>query len=328
MSKNSVIVTGGAGFIGSHLVKSLAKDGYKVIIIDDLRTGKEENIEIVKKELTDEGNSDAARNIEFIKGSITDKKLIEQIFKNNTIDYVFNLAALVSVAESMEKPELTVEINTKGVLVLLEQARRNGIKKFFHASSAAVYGDSPKIPKVETMRPEPKSPYAITKLDGEYFLEMYRLEYGMPTVSLRFFNVYGPRQDPKSQYAAAIPIFIWRALQNKEIIIFGDGLQTRDFIYVEDIVRAIKLVTIERPEAHWVYNAARGGRITILELAKKIIQLTGSSSRIVHDKPRPGDVRHSQASIKRIKKLGFKPQVTLEEGLRRTIEFFKNNMPE
>lgn len=326
MSKNAVLVTGGAGFIGSHLSKSLAEDGYKVIILDDLRTGKEENIKIIKEELASEGRKEQAENIHFVKGSITDKKIVEQIFTQNRIDYVFNLAALVSVAESMEKPDLTVEINTKGVLVLLEQSRKSNIKKFFHASSAAVYGDSPKIPKVETMRPEPKSPYAITKLDGEYFLEMYRLEHKMPTVSLRFFNVYGPRQDPKSQYAAAIPIFIWRALRNEDIVIFGDGLQTRDFIYVGDIVRAIKLVTIEKPDAHWVYNAARGGRITILELAKKIIQLTGSKSRIVHDKPRPGDVRHSQASIKRIKKLGFKPQVSLEEGLRKTIEFFKDQI--
>ncbi len=299
-----ILVTGGAGFIGSHIVEHFHNKD-EVIVLDNLRSGYKKNLE--------------GYNIKFVQGSVTDARLVKKVTKG--VDFIFHLAALVSVPESMSDPKTTLSINVNGTLNLLEAARENGVKKIVLSSSAAVYGDNPVVPKVETMLPEPKSPYAITKLDGEYYFKMYQGEFGVPTVCLRYFNVFGPRQDPSSQYAAAVPIFIHRALRNKDIIIYGDGEQTRDFIFVKDVVKANAFVA-QNSEAMSVYNVARGGRITINELAEKIIRLTDSKSSIKYVEERPGDVKHSQADISKLKTLGVNPDFDLDEGLKATIEFF------
>ena len=189
-------------------------------------------------------------------------------------------------------------------------------------SSAAIYGDNPTVPKLETMYPEPKSPYAITKLDGEYYLNMFRAEGKINTAAVRFFNVFGPRQDPKGAYAAAVPIFIEKAVKGEDITVYGDGSQTRDFIYVKDIVGALTFVA-EHPEVTGVFNAGYGGQITIEELAQNIIKAAGSSSKVLHAPERPGDVKHSRACADKLRNAGWQPRHTLPEGLATTLEYFK-----
>ncbi len=303
-----VLVTGGAGFIGSSIVEHFHKEA-EVRVLDNLRTGYRENIE--------------AFDVELIVGSITDRTAVTRAMQG--VDYVFHLAAMISVPESMEKPCQCVEINTTGTLNVLQAAAEAGVKKLCLSSSAANYGDNPTVPKVETMIPEPKSPYAVTKLDGEYYCRIFHDEGWLNTACLRYFNVFGPRQDPKSQYAAAIPIFIHRAVCNEPITIFGDGGQTRDFIFVRDVVAAnVYMATSE--ELTGVYNVAYGQCRTIRETAEKIIELTGSSSRIQFGPVRAGDVRHSQACIDKLLAAGFTPSGQFDEGLNETIEFFKNKV--
>lgn len=297
-----VLVTGGAGFIGSHIVEHF-QDKAEVVVFDNLRTGFKRNIEKF--------------GVNFVEGSVTD--LTSLLNASRGVDCIFHLAAMISVPESIIKPFECVEINVKGTLNVLKAASENKVKKVVLSSSAAIYGDNPKVPKVETMLPEPKSPYAVTKLDGEYYLNLYQKEWNVRTASLRYFNVFGPRQDPKSQYAAAIPIFVHNAIRNKDITIFGDGLQTRDFVYVKDVVGA-NVFAMDNAEG--VYNVACGGKITINDLAQKIIKITNSKSKIVHMDERPGDVKHSMADISKISALGFRPAFNQDEGLARTIEYF------
>ena len=233
------------------------------------------------------------------------------------------MAAMISVPESMGKPIECVEINTTGTLVVLEEAAKAGVKKMCFSSSAANYGDNPVVPKVETMLPEPKSPYAITKLDGEYYCDMFSREGRLDTGVMRYFNVFGPRQDPGSAYAAAVPIFIDKAAKNETITIFGDGEQTRDFIYVKDIVSANVFLAMNNTPSGF-FNVAYGGRLTINDLARKIIELTGSSSKIEYAPERAGDVMHSMASVDKIMAAGFEPISSFDEGLRATIAFFQH----
>jgi UDP-glucose 4-epimerase len=229
---------------------------------------------------------------------------------------------LVSVPESMAKPSECVEINVLGLLNVLEEASAAGVRKLVFASSAAVYGDNPTVPKLESMLPEPKSPYAITKLDGEYYLGMFQREGRLETAAIRFFNVFGPRQDPKGAYAAAVPIFIEKAIKGEDITVFGDGEQTRDFIYVKDIVGAL-VFAAETAGVTGVFNAGYGGQITINQLAKHLLANAGSSSRVLHAPERPGDVKHSRASADLLLQAGWQPRHTLEEGLAATFEWFK-----
>ena len=298
-----VLITGGAGFIGSHLVEHFSGSGHQVRVLDNLRTGHLANLE--------------GLDCDFRRGSVTDIAELEKAMDG--VDLVFHLAAMVSVPESMEHPDECVRINTLGALNVLAVARKAGARKVVLASSAAVYGDNPQVPKREDMLPEPKSPYAVTKLDGEYYLRMYREAWGLDTVSLRFFNVFGPRQDPASQYAAAVPIFVHRALRHEDLVIFGDGGQVRDFIFVKDLVRAI-LLAVDR--GNEVYNVGRGEFITVLELAQRIISVTGSRSKIVFAGERPGDIRASYADISRLRGLGFTPSADLDSGLAATVEYF------
>jgi len=298
-----ILVTGGAGFIGSHLVEHFHPD-HEVVVVDNLRSGRRENL--------------AGFRHTFHQVSITDRDSLIALFEG--VDLVFHMAAMVSVPESLKAPSECVEINTLGTLNVLEAARSSGVKGVVLASSAAVYGDNPVVPKVESMLPEPKSPYAVTKLDGEHFMQIYGSQWGLKTVSLRFFNVFGPRQDPTSQYAAAIPIFVHRALHGQDIVIYGDGSAVRDFVFVKDVVNACLLAA---EQGGGVLNVARGEYITILELARLIKQLTGSSSKIVHADPRPGDIHTSYADISRIERLGFKPSPDQTENLLQTIRFFQ-----
>jgi UDP-glucose 4-epimerase len=300
-----ILITGGAGFIGSHIAEHFSSIAREIRVIDNYRTGCANNLDGLP--------------ISMIEGSVTDRALVAKAVEG--IDFIFHMAAMVSVPESISKPAECLEINVQGLLNVLEEASTAGVKKIVLASSAAIYGDNPTVPKVETMLPEPKSPYAITKLDGEYYLDIYRREGRIESASLRFFNVFGPRQDPNGAYAAAVPIFLDKALKNEDITIYGDGSATRDFIYVKDIVGALAFAA--HHDIQGTFNVGYGGQMTIRELAETIIAAAGSSSRIIHAPARAGDVRHSRASAEKLRAAGWTPQFTLEEGLTTTLASFR-----
>ncbi len=305
MSKR-VLITGGAGFIGSHLVRLFAGQA-EVTVLDDLRSGHERNLEGV--------------GCRFLRGSILDTSALREAIAG--AEEVYHLAAMVSVPESVAKPAECAALNTEGTRQVLAAALATGARKVVLASSAAIYGDDPTVPKLETMSPKPKSPYAETKLAGERLLEEYRRAHGLGTTSLRFFNVFGPRQDPRSAYAAAVPIFIAKALRDEPIGIHGDGGQTRDFIHVTDIVGA--LAYAGRTDAlAGTYNVGYGRRQTILALAEEIVKLTGSRSRIEFLAPRAGDVRHSLASTERLLAAGWQPRSSVSAGLAETVAYFRS----
>jgi len=300
-----VLITGGAGFIGSHIAQHFQGKA-EVVVLDNFRSGHRRNLEGLQ--------------VELIEGSILDRAALDRAMRG--VDLVFHLAAMISVPESMLKPRECVEINATGTLHVLEAAAEAKARKVVLASSAAIYGDNPTVPKVETMAPEPKSPYAVTKLDGEYYLEMFRRERGLATASLRFFNVFGPRQDPGSPYAAAVPIFIEKALRGDPVAIFGDGGATRDFIYVKDIVGALVFAATQEAAAG-TYNVGYGRKMTVLELAREVLRLTGSSSPIEHKPERLGDVRHSMASSDKLQAVGWRPAHSVAEGLAATVGHFR-----
>ena len=300
-----ILVTGGAGFIGSHLVEYFQGKA-EVRVLDSLRTGYLKNLE--------------GFDVEFIQGDIRDREIVRKAMQG--VDLVFHLAALISVPESMEKIAECVDINVNGLLVVLEEAAAAGVKKLCFSTSAAIYGDNPEVPKRETMIPEPKSPYAITKLDGEYYCNMFTQTGRLQTACLRYFNVFGPRQDPKSAYAAAVPIFTAKAVANEPMTIYGDGEQTRDFIYVKDIVAAN--VFMATNDFTGVYNIAYGKKITINDLASEIIRLTGSKSKIIHLPERAGDVKHSMAAVDKLNATGFKPSFNFDLGMKATVEYFQS----
>ncbi|TDO73265.1 UDP-glucose 4-epimerase [Flavobacterium chryseum] len=301
------VITGGAGFIGSHIAEHLSNEGHQVTILDSLRTGFEHNLK--------------GLNVDFVKGDIRDENLVNEVIDG--VAGVFHLAALVSVPESLLKIRECIEINTIGTINILEAAKNNAGCKVVLSTSAANYGNNPILPKVETMFPEPMTPYAITKLDGEYYLKMYLDQYQVPTASLRYFNVFGPRQNPESAYAAAVPIFINKALQNEPITIYGDGLQTRDFIYVKDVVKANILASQKGDET---YNVALGHSTSVLELAEKIIKITNSKSQIKFLEARPGDIKHSKANPEKFNQLGFKPEYIIDKALEETILFYEQEL--
>jgi UDP-glucose 4-epimerase len=305
------IVTGGAGFIGSHLAQELAKQGYQVVILDDLSTGKMENIQSLL-------NKD---NVTFVRGSITELPLLQKPFDN--VDYVFHQAALARVPFSIQNPLASHEANITGTLNVLVVAKEQGVKKVIYASSSSIYGDTPTLPKKEDMPPNPQSPYAVTKLAGEYYCRVFQEVYALPTVCLRYFNVYGPRQDPNSQYAAVIPKFIQQALNGKPPVIFGDGEQTRDFTFVQDVVEANILAA--ESNATGIFNIGKGERSSVNNLAELIIRLSGNGNTIkpVHVEPRAGDLEHSLADISKSSSFGYEPKFSLEEGLKETIRSFR-----
>ena len=302
-----ILVTGGAGFIGSHLVEHFQGKA-EIRVLDNLRTGYRRNLDGLEAE--------------FIEGSILDGDLVKRAVEG--VDYVFHCAALISVPESMAKPQECVDLNVSGLLNVLEASAAAGVRKLVLASSAAIYGDNPTVPKLETMAPEPRSPYAITKLDGEYYNTLFTAEGRLETASLRFFNVFGPRQDPSSAYAAAIPIFIRKALAGEPITIYGDGEQTRDFIHVKDIVAALAFAAAT-PGVTGVFNVGYGASTTINEIARAIIADAGSRSEIRYQPARAGDVKHSLASVEKLRAAGFRPASSLREGLAATLSYFSQH---
>lgn len=309
MKNQRVLVTGGAGFIGSNLAGELAREN-EVVILDDLSTGRMENIkELLKKE-----------NVKFIRGSITDLELLQKLSAD--IDYVFHHAAMHSVPASVKNPISSNNVNINGTLNVLIAARDNQIKKVVFASSCAVYGDGGVIPIVETAPLNPKSPYAVAKIAGEYYCRVFSEIYGLPSVSLRYSNVYGPRQNPNSEYAAVIPKFISNVLDGRPPVIFGDGLQTRDFVYVKDVVRANILAVETRGTG--VFNIGGGSRITILELARTIIHLLGKNVEPLHEEPREGDIRHSSADSSKANSFGYESEYSLKDGVKELIRWFNN----
>ena len=304
------LITGGAGFIGSHLAEHLVKKGENVRLIDDLSTGKRENISSVM---------DA---VEFIEGSILDKGIMQKACEG--VDYVLHEAAIPSVPRSVEDPLGTHEAAATGTLVVLDAARAAKVKRVIYAASSSAYGDTPTLPKQEDMKPDPLSPYAIAKLAGEYYAKVYYEIFGLETVSLRYFNVFGPRQDPESLYAAVIPIFITKLLRGERPVIYGDGEQSRDFTYIDNVVEANIAACTAEGAAGQIFNIASGGRITISELFKRISEIIVSDVDPIYGEKKPGDVRHSLADISLAEKiLGYEPKVGLEEGLRKTVEWYK-----
>jgi len=308
MESKRVVVTGGAGFIGSHLAEEMAGRGYHTVILDDLSTGRIENIEKLLK----------SSNVEFIRGSITDLPLLQEVFEGAL--YVFHQAALPSVPRSIESPQLSHQANLTGTLNVLIAARDNAVRKVIYASSSSVYGDTPTLPNGEDMTPSPLSPYAVTKLAGEYYCRVFHQVYGLATVCLRYFNIYGPRQDPNSQYSAVIPRFIQSVCGGNPPTIFGDGEQTRGFIFVKDAVEANILAA--EGDACGVFNISQEESITINQLAELIIEIVGNNVQPVHQEPRPGDIRHSLADVSKAKAFGYEPKYDLRSGLAETIRWF------
>lgn len=304
------LVTGGAGFIGSNLVAKLVKTGKKVRILDNFSTGRPGNLK------------DFGSKVEVLKGDIRDLKTARRAVKG--IKYVFHEAALPSVPRSVADPLTSNEVNIGGILNMLVASRDEGVERFMFASSSSVYGDTPVLPKKEDMLPSPLSPYAVHKLTGEHYCRIFFTLYGLKTFALRYFNVFGPRQDPASQYAAVIPLFVGAIRAGKSPTIYGDGNQTRDFTFVDDVVSAnICCCTAPVTAAGGVYNVACGRRITVNALANGLIKIIGSKVKSVHVPARAGDVRDSQADSSRAMKiLGWKPAVKFEDGLKTTVEWF------
>jgi len=306
-----VVITGGAGFIGSNLAEYWVNNNADVTVIDNLRTGFEKNIAPFKE-------------IKFYKRSITERDFVFEALKG--ADYVFNLAALVSVPESVEKPEETHDININGLKNLLDASVEHRVKKLVHTSSAAIYGDDPRMPKIESMEAKPISPYGTTKYGGELLCNEYNEKFGLQTISLRYFNVYGPRQNPYGAYTSVIPIFSLKALKKEPMIIFGDGEQTRDFVYVKDVVAA-NVLAAQKEGVNGVFNVANGETISINELAHKINNITGAGCEIIYQPLRAGDIKHSSASVDKAKKeLGFKGKSNLDEGLSVTIDYYRKEL--
>ncbi len=303
------VVTGGAGFIGSHIVENLLEKNYRVSVLDNLSTGRTSNIENWAKD----------GEIEFIQGSITNPRILKKAFAG--ADYVFHEAAIPSVPKSVKRPRPSHDANATGTLNVLIAARDAGVKKVVYASSSSVYGDTPTLPKVETMAPNPLSPYAVSKLAAEYYCTVFTGVYGLPTACLRYFNVYGPRQDPNSPYAAVIPIFLRLLEKGESPVIYGDGEQTRDFTFVKDVAEAN--VRAAESSATGVFNLGNHQRTTLNELTGKLIEITGHTDiKPVYKDPRPGDIKHSLADISRAKAFGYDPQYGIDEGLKETCAYF------
>ena len=312
MNKKTYLVTGGAGFIGSHIAERLVRDGHNVRVLDDLSSGHEVNLDPIRNE------------VEFIEGDIRDTKVVNEASKG--VHVVFHEAALGSVPRSVADPVTTHQVNITGTLNVFLAARDAGVRRVVYASSSSVYGETPVLPKREAMVPQPLSPYALSKLAGEHYSSVFKQVYNFEIVSLRYFNIFGPRQDPESQYAAVIPRFITSLLNGKAPVVYGDGLQSRDFTFVENVVNANLLASEADGIAGEVFNVACGGRYTLLDLLAKTKEILGSDIEPVHEASRAGDVRDSQASIEAAQDaFGYHVSVDFAEGLQKTIEWYREN---
>jgi nucleoside-diphosphate-sugar epimerase len=310
-NKFRILVTGGAGFIGSNLTEALLQRGHRVRVLDNYSTGKRENLAFAKK----------YNSLEVVRGDICNRATCIRATKS--IEYVFHQAALASVQRSVEDPGLTNLVNAVGTLNILLTARDAGVKRVIYAASSSAYGDTPALPKRENMPASPLSPYALQKYIGEQYCHLFTQLYGLETVSLRYFNIFGPRQDPASLYSAVIPKFIDALKNGKRPTIYGDGKQSRDFTYIDNVVHANLLALSAKCLHGEVVNVACGSRISLNQLIRILQQIFGSKITPIYEEPRQGDVKHSLADITRAKKvLKYKPKVDIETGLKRTVEYF------
>lgn len=309
----TVLVTGGAGFIGSHIAAAMMAAGARVRVLDDLSTGHRENLDEIGGDL------------DFVQGSVADEELLKKALAG--VEVVFHEAAIPSVPRSVEAPKQTHIASVDGTFSLLVAARESGVRRVVYAASSSAYGDQPTLPKVEHMAPDPLSPYAVAKLVGEYYCRVFTRVYGLETVSLRYFNVFGPRQDPGSQYSGVVSRFISALLTNERPVIFGDGEQSRDFTYIENVVHANMSAATSKDASGKVINVANGQRITLNELLAELKDLTGKNDVTAEYRdPRVGDVKHSLADITLAKQyLGYESRVELREGLQRTIDWWKSS---
>ncbi len=313
------LITGGAGFIGSNIAEELLQRGHNVRILDNFSTGQRRNIELLKTNLP------SAAQLTVIEGDLRSYHIVQEAVEG--ADYILHQGALPSVPRSVRDPLTSNEVNVVGTLNLLQAARQAGVKRLVYASSSSIYGDNPTLPKVETMEPMPLSPYAVSKLAAEQYCRVFHQLYGFETVALRYFNVFGPRQDPNSFYSAVIPKFISAALQNKPLTVHGDGLQSRDFTYIANVVNANLLACESSDAAGQVMNVSCGERYTLLDLIRALETLLGKPIKVQHTNPRPGDVKHSQADISRARKLlGYEPLVGFKEGLAKTVAWYRQQI--
>jgi nucleoside-diphosphate-sugar epimerase len=304
------LVTGGAGFIGSNTVDELVRRGHSVVVLDDLSSGKEDNLAEIRNKIT------------IIKGSITDIEIVRKAMYE--AEYVLHLAARTSVPRSVKDPIETNKINIDGTLNVLVAARELKVKRVVFAGSSAAYGETPTLPKIETMEPQPVSPYGVTKYVGELYCQTFGRCYGLENVALRYFNIFGPRQDPSSPYSGVLAKFCAAFLEDSQPVVFGDGEQTRDFTYVDNAVQA-NLFACEAPNVSGkVFNVGVGGRVSLNEVLRELRKITGKNLEAKYEPPRDGDIRDSQADISQAREfLGYQPNVTFEEGLARTYEWYR-----
>ena len=306
------LITGGAGFIGSHIAEELVRQGCLVTVLDNLASGRLKNLESIKT------------GVKFVQGDIQDEPVLAEAAQG--CDVVFHEAAVVSVTKTVAEPVSSTAVNDLGTLKVLEAARQNRVKRVVLASSSAVYGDDPQLPKIESMATGPLSPYAVQKLTNEYYALLYQRLYGLETVCLRYFNVYGPRQDPSSPYSGVISIFMTQAKRGLAPIIYGDGLQSRDFVFVKDVVQANILAASSPGASGQVFNVGTGNSIDISTLWSKIADLAQCSATPQYADSRPGDIVHSVAGIKMAQAhLGFSPAVSFDQGLAQTFDWYKRN---
>jgi nucleoside-diphosphate-sugar epimerase len=309
----TAVVTGGAGFIGSHIAAALAAGGARVRVLDDLSTGHRENLDEI------------GGDIDFIHGSVADESLLAKALEG--VELIFHEAAIPSVPRSVEAPRQSHIASVDGTFSLLLAARDAGVRRVVYAASSSAYGDQPTLPKVEEMRPDPLSPYAVAKLVGEYYCQVFTRVYGLETVSLRYFNVFGPRQDPGSQYSGVVSRFISSLLSGERPVIYGDGEQSRDFTYIDNVVAANLNAATSTGASGKVINVANGERVTLNQLLAELKELTGKQDVTAeYLEPRVGDVRHSLADITMARELlGYESKVDLREGLKRTIDWWKQS---
>ncbi len=311
MSSNTMLVTGGAGFIGSNIARKLLSQGKKVIILDNFSNGKRENLDDIKAD------------VQLIEGDVRNRDLLAKILPG--VEVIFHQAALGSVPRSIKDPFETQSANVDGTLAVLWEAKLAGVRRVTIAGSSSIYGDAPGMPRVETIVPSPLSPYALTKMSQEYLGTIFSKTYGLECVTLRYFNIFGPFQDPQSEYAAVIPRFITKIIRNEPITIYGDGLQSRDFTYIDNVVSANLLAAGTKTGIGQSANIGCGSQFTLLDLVSELKKLLGKSEVAIDFQPaRAGDPRESRADIKKAREmLGYKPQVEFSEGLKRTVEWFR-----